>query len=93
MSEEEKKHGRPWTRVATFDTFEKANERRLTEQESNGTEYDVKVRLRSEGFAVVKRIKEEFVNKNESKSKRKKKLSNKSKKQRNQKGKRVQSEQ
>ena len=81
MSEEEKKHGRPWTRVATFDTFDKANSKRLSEQETNGTEYDVKVRLRSEGFHVVKRIKEEFVEKKETKRKKKpKKQKNKNEK-------------
>lgn len=82
MTKETKKHGRPWTKIGVFQLWEEANSKRLEEQEVCGVEYDVKIRLGGYGFAVLKRLKEEFVGK-KNESKRKKKLPRKGKKSKN----------
>ena len=84
MTEETKKHGRPWTKIGVFQLWEQAHERRTQEQEFCGNEYDIKIRLGGYGYTVLKRLKEEFVRK-KNESKRKKKLPRKGKKSKNKK--------
>ena len=83
MSEEkevsEVKPGRSWTKVGIFEDWDKAHEQRLQEQIECGPQYEVKIRLGGYGFAVLKRLKEEFVEKKN--VKKRKKLSGKGKKQ------------
>ena len=71
----EVKPGRSWTKVSVHTVWDEAHSRRLQEQESCGDRYEVKIRLGGYGFAVLKRLKEEFVEK-----KKRKKLSGKDKK-------------
>ena len=86
MSEEkevsEVKPGRSWTKVGIFSDWDDANECRLLQESECGDQYDIKVRLGGYGFAVLKRLKEEFVEKKN--VKKRKKLSGKGKKQQKQ---------
>jgi len=86
MSEEkestEVKPGRSWTKVGVYTDWDEAHSRRLQEQESCGDQYEVKIRLGGYGFAVLKRLKEEFVEKKN--VKKRKKLSGKDKKRKEQ---------
>ena len=88
MTIEKKKHGRPWTKIGIFQLWKEAHIRCLQEQEICGNEYNVKIRLRGYGFAVLKRLKEDFIKK-KNESKRKKKFSRKNKKPKNKQNKEI----
>jgi len=66
MSKEVVKHGRPWSVIAKFASYEEADEKRKQLLEED-TKYDVKVRKFSDfydkPYIVKQRIKEEFLDK------------------------------
>jgi hypothetical protein len=76
------KPGRSWTKIGIFQNWDEAHERRLQEQTECNDQYEVKIRLGGYGFAVLKRLKEEFVEKKN--VKKRKKLSGKGQKQQKQ---------
>ena len=68
----ETKAGTAWNKIAIFDNFKEARDKKQTIISEN-EHLDVKIRLRSRGFTVISRIKEEFL-------KNDKKISNKNRK-------------
>tara|TARA_Y100000034_G_C6690615_1_gene304078 strand:- start:423 stop:653 length:231 start_codon:yes stop_codon:yes gene_type:complete len=76
MSEEVVKHGRPWSVVAKFASYEEADEKRKQLLEED-TKHDVKVKRFSDiydkPFVVKQRLKAEYLEKKKSNKKQKSK--------------------
>ena len=72
MSKEVVKHGRPWSVIAKFASYEEADEKRKQLLEED-TKYDVKVKRFSDiydkPFVVKQRLKKEFLDKKKKKQK------------------------